>query len=876
MTTTARAAHTRAMRAYAALLRVAYPSAFRVRFAEHMADTFLAELDAASTQGRLAVFRCWAAAIWDVVRFGTMARIDMLVDQGVTWPRAFQRPLALLLTTLVCGACLGMAMAMTHVVSLVARPSLGVVDPVRLVTIYRLDPLSRREVSLSLGDLQRLRTETSALEHVAGYIRMPVDVGTGDGVRTLTAEVVSPEYFDTLGLDRVRPFGAPGAVWLSPRLARQLAGRPTEAIIINDVAYAIAGTVPEGFAGVNFDWQQAPDVWLPVSSLRDLYPAFAALSGAELEAAPILVVVGRQRDDVSEAQVRVDIEEALRLGGAQSASPAAVSRVLPLLETTTHPNRRQQVTRGLAALAVVAVLAFLLGVSTLVAYLSAVVVDRDRESALRASLGATPFRLTRDVVMLTLPAALASMAAAVAVMLLALDRAGTSLATLGVPALAATVARPSPRLALMVAAIVASATLLAYVGVVLRVHRIARMPTSMLRTGTAIAASRWRLGVVCLQAAIAASVALPCAQYTAAWRAATSASPGFDTTDLTLMDLEYTARRTTPSGMRDYQGLLDEVRRAPAITGAAIAAFGPWSKTGAFGRLEVRSTSTSLELPVQFNAVDRDYFESIGVVRQAGRTFAAASDSENAAAVVINEILAAAFGSPAEAIGTTVDLAGTAGYEGRATIVGVVSNLTYHGPWEAPLAMVYLPLTRTAPPHATLIVRTQLPADEDVRASIVRTVERSLPGTSVLRTATWWSHVREVLARERFLTTLLLGLAVVTAAASMVGLWSALREHLHAQTRHTAIRVALGATFRFLVGPTMGRPTAAVVLGLTVGVLGGLVINQHVVLDAPRPGVWLWTASFLALLLALQMLSGATVAYRLRRVQPATLLRHTV
>lgn len=876
MRTTPGAARARAVRRYAALLRVAYPSAFRVRFADHMAGTFEAELEAASTQGRLAILRCWTAAVLDIVRFGTMARMDALVDRGVTWPRAFQRPLALLLTTMVCGACLGMAMAMTHVVSLVARPSLGVVDPARLVAIYRLDPLSRREVPLTLGDLERLRTDAPTLEHVAGYIRMPVDVGTGDGALTVTAEVVSPQYFDTLGLDQVKPFGAPGVAWLSPRLAHLFAGRATT-IVINDVSYAVAGTVPEDFAGVNFDWQQAPDLWLPVSSLRDLHPGFAALSGTELEAAPMLIVVGRQRDDVGTAQVAANVEQTLRLHGTQAPSPSVVSRVLPLHEATTYPGTRQQVVRGLAVLSVVAVLAFLLGVGTLVAYLSAVVVDRDRESALRASLGATPSRLTRDVVALTVPATLASMAAAVAVMVLTLDRAGDSLATLGVPALAATLGSLSSRLALTIALIVASATLMAYAGVLVRVHRIARAPTPLLRTGTVIAASRWRLGVVCLQAAIAAAVALPCAQYTAAWHAAVSASPGFDTTDLTLVDLETSTRRATATpGTRDYARVLDEVRRNPAIADAAMAAFGPWSKTRAFGHLDVRSTSTSLALPVQFNAVDRDYFESMGVVRQAGRTFAAASDSENATAVVINETLAAALGSPADAIGTSVDLAGSSGYEGRATIVGVVSDLSYHGPWEAPVSMVYVPLTRTTPPHLQLLVRTRAPVTDDLRASIARAVERALPGTTVRRTATWWSHVREVLARERLLTALLLGVAIVTAAASMVGLWSAFREHLHAQTRHTAIRVALGATFRFLVGPTMGRPLAAVAIGLATGVTGGLVINQHVVLDAPRPGMWLWTLAFLVLLVGLQSLSGATVVYRLRRVQPATLLRDTV
>src|SRR5690606_26470252 len=106
----------RALRAYAAMLRAAYPSLFRARFADHMAATFQAELEAARAQGRLASLRCWATAVWDAARFGTMARIEALLDGGITWPRAFHRPLALLLTTLVCGACLGMAMAMTHVV----------------------------------------------------------------------------------------------------------------------------------------------------------------------------------------------------------------------------------------------------------------------------------------------------------------------------------------------------------------------------------------------------------------------------------------------------------------------------------------------------------------------------------------------------------------------------------------------------------------------------------------------------------------------------------------------------------------------------------------------------------------------------------------
>jgi hypothetical protein len=854
---------------------MAYPSAFRVRFAEHMLVTFLAELDAARGLGRIAVARCWATAVWDAACLGTVERFDALVDEGLAWPRALHRPLAFLLTTVVCGACLGIAMAMTHVVSLVARPNLGVVDPAHVAVIYRLDPVSQREVQLSLGDLERLRAETSALSHVAGYMRMPVEIGTGGGVRTLTAEVVSPDYFETLGVGTTG-FGGPGAVWLSPRLARQLGGRAAFGIVVNDVAYAVAGTVPEGFAGVNFDWQQAPDLWLPVSSLPDLHPGFAALSRTQLEAVPLLVVVARQRNDAPGAQVRVAVERALRPIDAQASLPAVASRVLRLHDATTYPGQRRQLSRALAVVSVVAVLAFLLGVSTLVAYLSATVVDRDRESALRASLGATPWRLTRDVVTLTLPAAVASMTAAVAVLLFALDRAGTSLATLGVPALSATVSRPTGRLVLIVIAVAATATLLAQLGVVRRVQRIAQSPTPLLRTGATIAASRWRLGVVCLQAAIAASVALPCAQYTAAWRAAVSAPPGFDTSGLTLVDVEASARRSTSSGKPDYPSVLDDLRRDPAIAAAAVAAFGPWSKTRAYGRLEVRSTSRQAQVPVEFNAVDRDYFESIGVARQAGRTFAAASDGENATAVVINQTLAAALGSPGEAIGMAINLTGTSGYEGSATVVGVVADLTYHAPWEAPVAMVYVPLTRTAPPHATLIVRTRAPLDADVRVSIEQAVERSLPGTTVRRTATWWRHVREVLARERFLTALLLGLAIVTASASMVGLWSALREHLHAQTRNTAIRVALGATFRFLVRPTMGRPLAAVALGLTVGVLGGLVINYHVAPSAPGPGVWLWTGSFMVLLMVLQMLSGATVAYRLRRVRPAALLRHTL
>ncbi len=866
----------RVRRAYRALLRLTCPASYRERFGRDMEDTFAAEWADARSRGGLAPVRCALLATWDALRSGTALHAGVAAD-AIGRPRLrLPNPVPLALTTLACGTSLGLAMAVTHVVTLVARPALGVRDQSRVVAVYRVDPLSGLTGSLSLDDLDRLRLDADSLGMVAGYLRMPVQVRTGARTRTVVAEVVSEDFFTTLGVGPGQRPNRPGEVWLSERLARATDPTTTGAVVVNDVAYTLAGTVPATFLGVNFDWHQAPDLWISTADIRQLHAGFRALDDARLRHAPMLVVVARPRAGASLARVYAEVDAALRVAGSPATTPGSVSRVLPIDEATTHPMQRQRVVRGLAVLGVVAAMAYLLAVSTLVAYLAATVLALDREHALRASLGATTARLCRQTVARTLIAPLAAMTVAIAVMHLALRDGAQALTWLGVPALSAVAHVPTWRLGATVVVTLASTALLAYAGVVLRVRRLARSPTTVLRDPQTVAAGRWRLGILCLQAAIAASVAIPCAQYTAAWYAAAAASPGFDTTHLSLLDLEHTRRQGSDMPEEDVpQRILGELGAMPEVHTAAMASFGPWSRFRANGQLKARQGNVDTALPVEFNAVSDEYFEALGIAAVSGRTFASGTRAENRQAVVINRTAAESLGGPARAIGTTMALAGSSGYEGSATVVGVVANLTYHLPWESPVAMVYVPLTRTTPPHLTVVVRTRSQPTAELHRSIAAAIERASPSAAVSRTVTWRGHVHAVLAGERLLATLLVVLGLVTAVASAIGLWSALHEQLHAQTRHTAIRVALGATLRFLVGPAMGRPAAAMAVGLAVGVLAGLLVNQHVILHPGARGPWLWAMTFLVLLVAMQVSGGIAVVRTLRDVRPAPLLRQT-
>jgi hypothetical protein len=214
----------RVAKAYTLLLALTCPPVFRRRFGRDMTETFVAEWGAARAQGSFATWTCAAMAVWDALRLGAAAYVSAAADVHPAVPRLLRRPLAFVLVSVLVGGCLGLASAILHVVALVMQPALGVTNPEQLVAIYRVDPLSQREESLSLRDLQRLQADAAPLQNVAGYLRMPVDISAPGSTRTVTAEIVSERYFSTLGVHGVADLQEPGQALLSSRLARQRDG----------------------------------------------------------------------------------------------------------------------------------------------------------------------------------------------------------------------------------------------------------------------------------------------------------------------------------------------------------------------------------------------------------------------------------------------------------------------------------------------------------------------------------------------------------------------------------------------------------------------------------------------------------------------------
>jgi putative ABC transport system permease protein len=281
----------------------------------------------------------------------------------------------------------------------VLRP-LPFADPERLVTLLGVAGPERDVRGASFLEIGDWRTMNRTLEAVAIYDETSVNLRVGSDVIRVDAEMVSPAYFDILGVrpSRGRVFNSdedevpdkhPVAV-ISDRLWLNRFGRRTDVlattIFLNDRPFSIVGVMPENFAGVSSD----SDIWFP-SMLVSLTssPGVVTDRGTRW-----LAAIARLKPGVSIAQAQEDLTR--------------VAAVLEQEHPATNKDRGVDVvgtqdallgqTGGLLSSLFAAVVAFLMMACANVAGLQlARTIARRREMAVRLALGASRWHIVRSL-----------------------------------------------------------------------------------------------------------------------------------------------------------------------------------------------------------------------------------------------------------------------------------------------------------------------------------------------------------------------------------------------------------------------------------------------------------------------------------------------
>ena len=347
-------------------------------------------------------------------------------------------------------------------------------------------------------------------------------------------------------------------------------------------------------------------------------------------------------------------------------------------------------------------------------------------------------------------------------------------------------------------------------------------------------------------------------------------NPGFDPERVLAMRISpnWSKFNTNETTRALLLRILDRARSEPGVLTAAIASTFPMNQlgitSGPFNRgfqIEGQSIPEGELAPqADFRSASNDYFETVRQPLVLGRTFDEGDKDKAVPVAVINQATARHRWGDADPIGrrVTFDRGQT-----WLTIVGVVGDVRQYGLDREPADEIYVPLAQ-AGFGGNLLIRTA--ADPMSIAKHMREAVYEVdPDTAVDRVQTLEQVRSDAVASPR-LTAILLamfaGLALVITAAGIAGVMAL---SVNQRKHELGVRLALGATPGNVLGMVMRQGMSFVLIGLSVGVAGALLLGRFMsaLLFAVEPTD---PVTFLAVAVVLIAVAAAACFFPARRV----------
>jgi predicted permease len=789
-----------------------------------------------------------------------------------------------------------MIVAFAFINGVLLRPFPGVRDQDRLVTLGILEatPLGPRLPLIALENypdvFRALRGGMTSLEGLASYTESGVAVALPQS-RSLQAAFVSPNYFDVLGVqpevgrafapDEGRSESAVAiishALWTGVfGRDRSVVGRPIQ---VGRRTVQIIGVAPPGFAGTSQNLaEKGVELWLPISLAESVSDPLS--SGRNnvifLDDQPgkrVIRYVGRMRDGVRVARVETELGLLARPIAAFGDVPP--ERVMVDASGLARLDRADPV--GAAEVAgIILVVPFLVLVIACVNAANLFLVrasQRGRELALRLALGASRFRLVRQLIIESL--VLASSAAILAL----------PLAWSGLQAVAAFMTIPTPLDGTVAAGAVAAAftTALGF-GLVpalraTRQHPSATLGTSPAGSGGTLSQSRSRRVLVGGQVAVSLGLLASAFQLTSALESLAE-PPGTNPDRLLLASFDLAQLRySQDESDAFYAALVDGASRLPGVEAAGLSSrslAGSWAFDPANIVVLDPGDGRGRQMSVSASAAG-DYFKALGLDLIQGREFVAA-DRRNIPEVAIVTTRLASQKFDEAALGRSVRV--STGFRGAVTadvrIVGIVESPVKLSGEDVPAIFFPSPFPSPIQTGAarTLHVRTQGPA-EALAPAVRDLVTRLDPQAPIQELATLDQKIRADYLLERALARAAALLGLVALLLASVGLYGMSSYSVAMRRREIAVRMALGARADLVVAMVLRQSLAVAAIGSVLGglvaVVAGRLIQAGVFGVA---GVDLATLGGSATLLAAAMLTASILpARRAARLDPNAVLR---
>lgn len=763
--------------------------------------------------------------------FGNITRTQeqFYESRRVMWLDDAQRDVSYALRTLVKNRRFTLVAVVTLALAIGANTAIvSVLDAVLLRPLPYAKPSEL--VAFSPGGYDTFREWTAGLRWLqssGAYTYSLANVTGGvEPVRVRTLAVTS-SLLSTLGVEPVlgRGFTAEDDLpHATPRLLLRhgfwgsrfggdpgLLGRTVE---LNGRPHEVIGILPPSLEfppparSNDGSMPSTPDVWTGVGWLPDLHErsGFYAIGRLALGSSVALVA----------AELSVAANAATAPGRGQS--PVVVHRVDEIVVAPLRP--------AVLAFTAAVALVLLVACANLGSLLLVRLATRQRELAVRVSLGASPGRIVRQMLTESAVLAFAGALAGIGVAWLGLRM----LLTLAPPELARVQnATLNPRVLAVALMLAVVTTLLIGLLPAMRVlvrgtpqalgsMRAATMDRTTGRAHAILVASEVAFAVVLL---IGGGLLLR------SFAALASVSPGFQMEGLVTADILLPSDRYQSRGsvLRFFDRLEEQLAAHPGVRSVSAIDRLPYGPS--FSQLGFhvvgRAAVTGPDAPRGFNAAVRPgYFQTMGIPVLQGREFTAEDRIDARPVVVIGRALAERYWPSASPLRERIMVFGV-----EREIVGVAGDIRHFGPTTPVDPMIYLPQAQdvTTRRMMTVVARTAGPPDALLTAirAAIHTLDAQLPISNLRSFGTLRA---ERTASQRFNALLVGSFAVLAMLLAIVGIYGVMSFVVAQRTHEIGIRMALGARRSEVMWLVLRQSLILTVVGLFLGAAAAAAVTR--------------------------------------------------
>ena len=724
-----------------------------------------------------------------------------------------------LAATAILALGIGLSVTVFTIFSAVALRGWAVRDSGRIVNIYRVRTDvpggSRGAFGFSVAEARFLDANARGLSGIIATRPLDLRLESEIVARRWSGMAVTGNYFQVLGIDMERGRGftaeedssaaAPEAVAVLSYLAWQnrfggdhdIVGRR---IRLDEVPFTVVGVAARGFAGT---LDLLTDVWIPFASLRVLRPLDASVP--DLLTKPdycCSAVAGRLGHGISRDQARAELDLLNRRFDAQFAAardPSSRSTGIVLTDTAivSHPGTKGSATALLALMAAGVALIVVLACANVGNLLIARATTRQREIATRLSIGASRFRIVRQLMTESVVLSALAMVFGIAI---AYKLPAFVLSHLTPERFNA---RVDPDATVLAFALALSFIVSMAAGLAPALHATRVSFSSAMKQQGFESRLRLRSLLLAVQVFVSVVMLVSAGLMVRGIQHAYAMDPGFHVSDVDVVSFDLPASAYNPprirSFVRDLRVALDGVTALQPFGLARSVPFanGHWSAS-----VRLPGEDKSRDRLVESQEVAAGYFQLLGIPIVSGRDFTAADPSPGV--VLINETMARRYWPDRSAVGQTL-----VSVNSTLQVIGIVKD-TYATALTAIEPLMYAPLGGRDVPQ--LLVRAA-PGGYDAVTAAVKALDPRIQVRVEPLTA----------ERDRHLTTArttawlagVLGLlALVLAAVGMFGVFAYV---VGQRTREIGIRSALGAQPAQVVRLVLASSSGPVLIGLALG-----------------------------------------------------------